>query len=158
MERRLQEGFNNLVRNQLGLEPQQASNFGEVVLRFQDERQRLVTREAELRRRYQIGGVVSEGAPNILRRGGPLMADAEAREVLREMRALRTAETDLFSREQDRLLELVSPGQLVRYYLLREQLAESIGRLRGGAPGGGGLGRQGDPQRPPPLLRPPGGG
>jgi len=149
MERRVQDMFAELVRTQLGLEREDALVFGQAVLTFQQERQALLRREAELRRRLRL----EEGAGRGMGFRGELLPEAEAQTVLREMRALRTAEHDLYVREQDRLMELLTPGQLVRYYLLREQLADGIGRLRGGAPGGaaGGL------REPPASFRRPGG-
>jgi hypothetical protein len=123
LERRLREDFEERVRERLGLTEEQARNLSNAVLEFQQERLDLQRRESALRQRLERQGTG--------RRGGALLADDQARDVLREMRALQNDETSLFNREHDRLLELLTPGQLVSYYLLREQFAESLRRVRG---------------------------
>jgi hypothetical protein len=124
LERRLRDNFERTVRDRLDLTEVQAAQLADVVLGFQQERLVLQRRESDLRRRLQ--GQVSSA-----RRGGPLLSDPEAREVLSEMRAVQNAETDLINREHDRLLQVLSPPQLVRYYLIREQLADILRRVRG---------------------------
>jgi hypothetical protein len=154
MERRLQQAFAQRVRVELGLNPAQATALGDATLGFQRERQDLVRRENELRRRYRMEAAEAGGA----RAGAPAVPDAEALEILRELRALRAAELDLYTREQERLLQLLTPAQVVRYYLLREQLADRINGLRGGAAGGGRAAPAGGrraPGPPPPDAPPP---
>lgn len=131
MERRLQQAFAQRVRAELGLNADQAAALGGATLGFQQERQTLVRRENELRRRYRMEAAETGGA----RAGAAPIPDAEALEILRELKALRAAELDLYTREQERLLQLLTPAQVVRYYLLREQLADRINGLRGGAAG-----------------------
>jgi hypothetical protein len=131
MERRVQQAFAQRVREQLGLDASQAAALGDATLAFQRERQTLVRRENELRRRYRMGAAEAGGG------GAPAIPDAEAMEILRELRALRAEELNLYTREQERLLQLLTPAQVVRYYLLREQLANRINGLRGGPPGPG---------------------
>lgn len=123
MEQRLRANFERLVVDRLQLTPAQATQLADVVLQFQEERLVLQRRESDLRRRLQ-------GQGNGSRRSAPL-PEAEARVVLEEMRALQNAETELFNREHDRLLQLMTPSQLVRYYTIREDLAESLRRVRG---------------------------
>ena len=124
MERRVRESYDRLVRDRLGLSEQQLEALNEAVLPFQEERLTIQRRETELRRRL-------EGQSTSNRRV-PLMPEAQAREVVQEMRALQVAETDLFNREQERLQQLLTPGQMVAYYMIREQLAEALRRARGG--------------------------
>jgi hypothetical protein len=126
MERRLRESYDRLVRDRLGLTQEQAQALNEAVQPFQEERVALQRRESDLRQRLDRQ---RQGSDN---RRVALMPEAQAREVVQEMRALQIAETDLFNREQDRLLQLLTPGQLVSYYLIREQLAEALRRARGG--------------------------
>ncbi len=124
MERRLRESYERQVRERLGLSEDQARELNDAVMQFQEERLVLQRRESALKRRL-------EGQGGTGRRGGVQLADDQAREVLREMVALENDETDLFNREQNRLLELLTPAQLLSYYLLREQFAETLRRARG---------------------------
>jgi hypothetical protein len=59
---------------------------------------------------------------------------------------LREEETRLFREEQEALAGVLTPQQLIRFIVMREELAERIQRIRsgGGSPGG-------------PGRRPPGG-
>jgi hypothetical protein len=129
MERRLRENFERLVQDRLQLTETQATQLADVVLQFQEERLTLQRRESELRRRLQGQG---QGQGNSTRRVVSL-PDVEARAVLDEMRSLQNAEIEIFNREHERLLQIMTPSQLVRYYMIREQLAESLRRVR--APG-----------------------
>lgn len=135
MQRRIQLRFGEIVRNELGLDEHEARALGDIVRSFQEERQALVLRERQLRRRAlgQAGG----GAPARRER---LLPDEEARELLGEMAELRVAEAELYRREQERLLEVLTPGQVVRFHVLREEMAERLRRIRGGPPPGGGPG------------------
>jgi Spy/CpxP family protein refolding chaperone len=63
---------------------------------------------------------------------------AEARELLDRMQELREEETRLSEREQTQLLEFLTPGQVLRFQALREEMGQRIRRLRGGGPGGPG--------------------
>jgi len=135
LERQVQERFAQVVRRQLGLEDPQVRAIGEVTRSFQEERMALLRRERQLRIRIgpRSGGPPGAAAP-------PPLPDDEARTVLEEMAALREAEAELYRREQQHLLEVLSPAQLVRYYVLRDTMAERIRQLRGppGGPGGPG--------------------
>jgi Spy/CpxP family protein refolding chaperone len=126
LERQVRARFDEVVRMQLGLDGMAVERLQAVVRAFQDERQALLRREIELRRRVRSeAGWLAPG------RGGALLPDSDAREVLAEMAELRRLETELHSREMESLREVLTPGQLVRYYLLREAMAERLGRLRG---------------------------
>jgi Spy/CpxP family protein refolding chaperone len=131
LERRLRENFERLVRERLELTEAQATQLADVVLEFQGERLAQQRRESDLRRRLQGQG--GSGG----RRGGAPLSEEEARAVLAEMRALQNQETEIFNREHERLLGILTPTQLVRYYLIREQLAESLRRVRGPGDRGG---------------------
>ena len=126
MERRLRESYERLVRERLGLTDVQARELSAAVLVFQEERVELQRRETALRRRLE-----SQGGGGQANRRLVSVPDDQARDILREMRSIQDAETDLFNREQDRLLQLLSPQQLVNYYQIREDLGDALRRVRG---------------------------
>ncbi len=140
MERRVQQRFQERVAQELGLDQEQRRTLAGVAGEFQAERRDLVRRELQLRRRLATTGT--------------LLSDEQARAALAEMLEVQEAEASLLRREQARLLEFMSPGQVVRFFSLRGELAEQIRRLQGGGPGlGGGAGARGAP--PGPLGRAP---
>ena len=61
--------------------------------------------------------------------------DARATELLRGLADLRVREARLFADEQERLLEVLTPSQILRFHAVREELNQRIRRLRGGGPG-----------------------
>jgi len=69
----------------------------------------------------------------------------EATELLQRMSELRLEETELFRAEQEALLEILTPVQVLRLLQMREQLGQRIQRLRGqsGRGDGRGDGRRG---------------
>jgi hypothetical protein len=137
MERQVRQRFEELVVRDLRLSDEQARELASVLRGFQQERQALVRRELDLRRRL-LGS-------------GALLPEEEALDVLEELSAVQEEEARLLRREQARLLEFLSPPQVARLYALRGELGERIRRLRGvGAGGTLGAGRGGgafDPER-----------
>ena len=75
---------------------------------------------------------------------------SEAAELLERMSVLRIQEAELFQAEQEALLEILTPVQVLQYVSLREQLGQRIRRLRGqaGRGDGRGGGRGGGDVRP----------
>ncbi len=145
LERRIRARFGQMVRKELGLGQEQLRKLQEVMGSFRDDRMQLQRRRAELQR--------------ILRREGTLALDEErARELLRSMVEIQEAEVELYRKEQARLLEVLTPQQLLRFYQLREELGRRIQRLRAGAGPGRGRGGGGGaltPGVPPGPPRPP---
>lgn len=123
MERRVQQRFQERVAAELGLDEGQRDRLVEVATEFQEERRELVRRDLALRRSLAATGT--------------LLSDDQARAALAEMVEVQEAEVTLLRREQTRLLEFLSPGQVVRFFTLRGELADQIRRLQGGGPGGG---------------------
>jgi Spy/CpxP family protein refolding chaperone len=132
LESRIRARFGQMVRERLGLDREQAARLDEVVGSFQSERMRLAREGQAVRRRME--------ALALERRTD----DTEARELLERLRALRLEEAQLFQDEQEKLLEVLSPSQLLAFQMLREEMAQRIRRLRGIGPG------------PRPPGRPPG--
>ena len=147
LQERIRERFGQIVAEQLGLDREEREALAAIVREGQEARRELREREMELRRRMA-------GRVSLLRRDAPvpLLTEEEAREVLEEMRAIREAERALLRREEASLLEVLTAPQLVRFYGLREALAERVRRLEQGPrgrPGGGPAGPSGTAWRPP---------
>lgn len=146
LEQRLHAGFGQVVRSRLGLSQEKLVALQGVMSSFQKDRMELNRAKAALR--YRLQEPALQGVP-----------DAQARRVLREMVQLQEQELDLYRREQEELLKVLSPTQLVRFYGLRESLGQQVQDLRlgrglgrgpGGGPGGGagGPGGMEVPQEP----------
>ena len=141
MERRIQARFDNLVREELELDDDQVQQLQEVVERFRQRRVEFSQRERSTRSRV-VGLGVGGGRREL--------SEREASGILQEMLELSGDEATLFREEQEAFLQILSPQQVVRFIVMRQQLGDRIRNLRGGvAPGrrprGGG--RPG-PQRP----------
>lgn len=127
LERRVRARFAEMMRQRLGLSSEEAQRLNATVESFMERRQRIVADEEALRLRMEA--IAQEEEPT----------DAEARTLLASMRELREAEVRLFREEQEALLQVLSPVQLVRFHAMRQQLGQRIQQLRGGmGPGPGG--------------------
>lgn len=133
LEREVRERFETLIQEELGIDEATSAALRDTMEGFMPARRGLAGRQAELRRR--------------MRSSGTLLDEAEARAVLSELVAVQREEVDLLDREQEALLGVLSPPQLVRFYTLRERFNERVRELRGlpgmgrrggGAPPGGG--------------------
>jgi len=127
LEQRLRQGFQQSIQAQLGLEPGQMRSIQEVLRSFDEERSELSRAQASVRLRLRDSSLRDIGEP-------------EARNLLQEMVDLQERELDLYRNEQARLLELMNPVQLVRFYQLRDQLGQRVQQLRQGRGQGGGPG------------------
>jgi Spy/CpxP family protein refolding chaperone len=132
MEQRLHAGFGQMVQNRLGLGREKVAALQGVMMAFQQDRMELNQARATVRFRLR---------EQALQR----MPEAEARALLEEMVRLQEREVDLYRREQEELLKVLTPLQLVRFYGLRESLGQQVQEIRQGrglgrGPGGGGLG------------------
>lgn len=137
LESRIRQRFGEMVRQRLGLDEEQAARLEEVVASFQSERMRLAREGQAVRRRMEALALEQRTDDN------------EALQLLERLRALRLEEAQVFQAEQEQLLQVLSPSQLLAFQMLREEMAERIRRLRGMGPGAGGPGR-------PPGGLPPG--
>jgi Spy/CpxP family protein refolding chaperone len=124
MEAQLRQRFQGLVVRELGLDEDRGRALAEAVREFQEPRRELFQRQRGLERR--------------LTGTGALLSEDEARAVLDELVGVKEEEARLMALEQERLLEILTPPQLVRFYTLRDQLSRRIRQLRENRPGGGG--------------------
>ena len=137
LEQRLHAGFGQMVQNRLGLSQEEVAALQGVMMSFQQDRMQLNQARATARFRLREQALQS-------------MPEAEARALLEEMVRLQEREVDLYRREQEELLKVLTPLQLVRFYGLREGLGQQVQEIRqgrgpgrgpGGGPGGpGGMG------------------
>ena len=148
MELRIQARFDNLVREDLGLGEDQWRRLQGAGGDFRTRRLEFLQSERNTRARVgRLGGPA----------GGQQLTEVEASAILAEMLGLGDEEATLLREEQEALLRILSPQQVVRYLVMRQQLGESVLRLRGrGGLGRGGRGSQSGRRSGQP--RPDGGG
>jgi hypothetical protein len=132
LEQRLHLGFQRSIQNQLGLEQGELQGIQEIMQSFQEDRQALNRAQSSLRYRLRDPALQDIG-------------EDEAKVLLKEMVDVQQREIDLYRREQEELLKVMTPVELVRFYGLRDNLGQRVQQLRqgrgqGGGPGGvGGL-------------------
>ena len=124
LESRIRQAFQNQIRQQLELSPGETSELTEVVQWSEGQRRQIAERTRQL----------NDGVVNFLRDGG---TEADARAILGERRALQREESELFAEEQDRLLGVLSPNQVVRFYRLRDQFNRRLQQVRARRAGNG---------------------
>jgi Spy/CpxP family protein refolding chaperone len=149
LEERVRAQMGRLMRERLGLDEEEATRLSEVVRGFDGRRRELFAEEQATRRRVEA--VLLEGGSD----------QDEARDLITRMWELRREEAELFREEQEALLDVLTPVQVLRLQELRQDLGQRIRALgggRGGRPGGRtgpGPGRQGAARAPSagqPLL------
>ncbi len=139
LERRLQLGFQRSIQNQLGLGQETMQSVRGVMQSFQEDRSALNRAQASLR--YRLRDPVL-----------PDMGEDEAKALIQEMVDHQQRELDLYKKEQEELLRVLSPVQLIRLYRLRDDMGQRVQQLRQGRGQGGGRGGVGG------LAPAPGGG
>jgi len=139
LERRIMVQFTQLVQSELGIDSVATAGLFEVVEEFGQERRDLQVREARLDRQ--------------LRGTGVYLSDEQSAAAIAELIAIKREEISLLEAEQARLNEVLTPPQLLRFYVLREQMGERIRRLRGEGPRGEAPGRQSPGNTLPELLQ-----
>lgn len=127
LERRLQQGFHRSIQNQLGFDQAKMIAVQGVMQSFQEERQVLNRAQASLRFRLRDPALKD-------------MPEEEARGFLQEMVNLQRQELELYQKEQDELLKILTPVELILFYRAREDLGQRVQQLRQGRGQGGGTG------------------
>lgn len=132
LEQRVRQGFARMLQQRLGLSAEEGQRLGDATRPFMEERAALAREEQALRRRVEA--LMLEGGEDV----------AEARGLLERMVALRERELDIVRREQEALLEVLTPVQVLQFLALRDQFNERIRNLRRDrGMRGGGEGRRG---------------
>lgn len=124
MESRFRAQFAKAMKQRLGLTDEQAAQMETAVGGFQADRMAL--RHEEMALRLRVEAIFKDENAS----------DEEARDVLQRLAALRLNEARLFESEQKKLLEILSPTQVVRFHAMREQMGGRIQQMRGGGPPG----------------------
>jgi len=136
LERRLQLGFQRSIQNQLGLGQETMQSVRGVMQSFQEDRSALNRAQASLRYRLRDPAL-------------PDMGEDEAKALIQEMVDHQQRELDLYKKEQEELLRVLSPVQLIRLYRLRDDMGQRVQQLRQGRGQGGGRGGVGGLAPPP---------
>lgn len=122
MEAQFRQRFDEMVQRELQLDDATSEALRERIRGFMPRRQELARGRRALQREM---GTETE------------LSDERARELLQEMVRFAREEAQLLADEQESLLELLSPEQVVRLYALREHLGRRIRELGGRGPGRG---------------------
>jgi Spy/CpxP family protein refolding chaperone len=120
-----------MMQRRLGLTEEESASLSEIAEEFMPLRRALARDEQAVRRRVEA---LTLEAPT---------DDAEASELLARLVDLRRQDAELFVQEQDRMLEVLTPRQVLQMHALREELGERIRRLRRGRGNSGGNGTPG---------------
>jgi DNA-directed RNA polymerase subunit F len=107
----------------LGLTPAQSADLRVLLLRYRESRMEMMRERASIRE-------------DLVRHGEAGGTDAEARRILDRMRALRAREIEMQRAEEESLLAILNPSQILQLQVLRDHFSERIRRLEGGRPGG----------------------
>ena len=124
LEQRVRVRMDQRIRERLDLSEDEWRAIADQASDVDEKRGELMRNELALK--HRVEAIAVEGREN----------DEEAGEILDQLIVLREQELELFQEEQKRLLEILSPSQLVRFQAMRQQLGEQIRRLRGGRDGG----------------------
>jgi hypothetical protein len=151
LEERVRARFGQMIQQRLGLDQEAAQALNATVQSFQEERGRLAREQEALRKRVEAFALEGGGS------------NSDAQQLLDRMSELRSQENRIYISEQDSLAKVLTPSQLLRFNVMREQMAQRIQQLRmggmmgrgRGAGGGRGGGIVGGPGGPQPEYRPP---
>ena len=135
LEQRVRAQMGRMMQQRLGLDETQAGDLSLVVQGFQTQREELVRSEQAARRRVEALMLDGNGDQE------------EARELIERIAELRVQDAELFEQEQEALLEVLSPTQVLELQALREDLGRRIRVLRDSRPNARRRGRVREPER-----------
>ncbi len=116
MQARIQAHFEEKLSRELGLDAETRTEVYEVLESMRSERRDLLQRKRALHARRK----------QFHEEGG---SQREARRILAEAREIRSMEARIESEEEARLLEVMSPRQVLQFQVLREEFNERIRRM-----------------------------
>jgi len=117
IEQRIRAQMGRMMQERLGLDDAEAAKLSEVVRTFDGRREALRRSEEETRRR--VAEITTSGGD-----------EAEARQLLERQAELRLQEAQLFADEQDALLGVLTPAQVLELQDLRQDVGRRIRALR----------------------------
>lgn len=120
LERRIRARMGQMMRERLGLSEAESSALAQIAETYDPQRRALFRQEQALRRRVEALGLEGSGDQE------------EALGLLARLIELGEEEVELRRAEQEALLEVLTPIQVLQLHAFREQLGERIRRLRGG--------------------------
>ncbi len=135
LEQRLRQRFNQTIRVQLDLTDDELRELGGTLEPFQKVRADIAGRRRRARARVRMLGQTDLG--------GAELTDETAIETLVLLADLADAEAKLFRDEQEALLGILTPAQVLLFTRLRDQLNERVRRSRQNPGGPPQLGRGG---------------
>ncbi len=122
MQAQIMAQFEQRVARELRLDRATMREVTEVLAAMQQERHEIFQRSRAHTARLRA--IAAEGG-----------SDSEAREILREARAIRAREARIANEEEMRLLEVLSATQLLRFQIVRDDFNERIRRMQRPSPG-----------------------
>ena len=115
-EDRLRRAFSEMITKQLGLTADEQTRLSQVLREFGNTRRELARRERRVR--AQVDSALSEAD------------DTLANVLLDELASITLREVEVLGAEQRSLLDFLTPVQVLRYLVLREELGLRIRMLR----------------------------
>lgn len=119
MEQRVRAQMARMIREELGLTEAEYEPVGQVMAQFHEGRRSLARSEQATRRRVEA--LLLEGGDDT----------QEAMELLDRLVELREEEAAIFRREQEALLEVLSPAQVLELHAVRERIIRRLRSFRG---------------------------
>lgn len=123
MLERIHAQYERQLQIRLGVDAETRDEIQKILHSMRTERRALYQRKRALHRQREA--FADDGG-----------SEAQAREILAEARALRAEEARIAAEEEARLLEFLTPRQVLEFQILREEFNERVRRVyRRGDPG-----------------------
>lgn len=124
LEERIRARMGEIIRERLGLTEAEEQALSGVVQEYERRRRALLGEERAARE--EVEALVKGSGED----------PARAEELLQRIVTLRQREAELFREEQERLLQILTPSQVLELHHLRMEIGRRIRSLRGGREGG----------------------
>ena len=118
LEQRIRAQMGRMLQQRLGLEETQAEELSQVVRGFENQRQELARSEEAARRRVEA--LMLDGNAD----------QEEARGLIERIMELRARDAELFEQEQEAIMAVHDPTQVLELQAFREEIGRRIRVLR----------------------------